>query len=79
MAERLVGRVQARLRELKATLEGQERLSRQLAPAQTLRRGFSLTRDAAGRLLTESGRVTVGDRITTELARGHLASRVEET
>ncbi len=79
LAERLVSRVQGRLRELKATLEGQERLSRQLAPAQTLRRGFTLTRDAAGRLLTDSGKVTVGDRITTELARGRLSSRVEET
>ncbi len=41
-----------------------------------LERGFSLTRDAAGRLLRDTGGLAAGDRITTTLAAGTLESEV---
>jgi exodeoxyribonuclease VII large subunit len=76
--ERIVARAQSRLREQRATLEGWRRLCRQLAPERTLERGFSVTRDSAGRVLRDPAGVSVGERIVSELAGGRLASRVEE-
>ena len=50
----------------------------ELAPARTLRRGFSITRDAAGAVLRDPAAVAAGSAIETELAGGLLYSRVEE-
>jgi exodeoxyribonuclease VII large subunit len=69
----------ARLREVRARLSGLERLCSQLAPERTLERGFSLTRDAAGRIVRHSSQVAAGDLLTTSLAQGSLISRVETT
>jgi exodeoxyribonuclease VII large subunit len=66
-----------RLRAAELTLAGCARLVGELQPARTLRRGFSITRDAAGRLLRDPGAVPAGTLIATELALGRLASRVE--
>ena len=76
--ERIAGAGRGRLRELAARLQGIERLTVQLAPERTLERGFSLTRDAAGRTLRNPGQVRPGDLITTRVAGGDLKSRVEE-
>jgi exodeoxyribonuclease VII large subunit len=67
-----------RLREAGARLAGLERLTSQLTPQRLLERGFSITRDAAGAVLRDPARAAAGDRITTTLAGGLLASRVEE-
>ena len=69
----------ARLREAGTRLAGLERLCAQLAPERLLERGFSITRDPAGAVLRDPARVAAGDRITTTLAGGVLASRVEAT
>jgi exodeoxyribonuclease VII large subunit len=76
--ERIASAARGRLRETRAQLAGIERLSQQLSPERTLERGFSLTRDASGRLLRDPAQVRPGDRVTTELAAGRISSRIEE-
>ena len=77
-ARRLVAVARGRLREARATVDGLERLSGELAPQRALERGFSITRNAAGRALRQPAEAAAGDRITTQLAGGTLISRVEE-
>jgi len=54
-----------------------QRLAELADPAHTLKRGFSLTRDAEGRVIRKASGVRPGDVITNELADGTLRSRVE--
>jgi exodeoxyribonuclease VII large subunit len=68
----------ARTRTARATLDGHQRLARQLGPQQVLARGFSITRDAAGRVIRRADRIRYGQRLTTQLADGKIHSRVEE-
>jgi exodeoxyribonuclease VII large subunit len=76
--ERIAAAGRGRVREAAATLQGVERLCQQLAPERTLERGFSLTRDAAGRLVRQRTQVQSGDLVTTRVAGGDFKSRVEE-
>ena len=76
--ERIAAAGRGRLREAAATLQGVERLCQQLAPERTLERGFSLTRDAAGRLVRQPDQVRSGDLVTTRVAGGDFTSRVED-
>jgi len=66
-----------RLRSADQQLAGWARLVGELAPARTLRRGFSITRDPAGAVLRDPAAVAPGTAIETELAGGLLCSRVE--
>lgn len=51
-----------------------------LSPLKVLGRGYSITRRAeTGELVTASGQLAIGDRITTILAAGQLTSRIEST
>lgn len=51
-----------------------------LSPLKVLGRGYSITRRAeTGDLVTASGQLAIGDRITTILAAGQLTSRIEST
>lgn len=51
-----------------------------LSPLKVLGRGYSITRRAeTGDLVTASGQLAIGDRITTILATGQLTSRIEST
>lgn len=77
LGERIAGAGRGRLREISATLQGMERLCQQLAPERTLERGFTLTRDAAGRTVRHPGQVRPGDLVTTRTAGGDFPSRVE--
>ena len=77
VGERIAGAGRGRVREAAATLQGIERLSRQLAPERTLERGFSLTRDAAGSLVRSPAQIETGDLVTTRVAGGDFKSRVE--
>jgi exodeoxyribonuclease VII large subunit len=65
------------LREAAARADGWSRLVRQLAPERTLERGFTITRDEAGRVVKEAGRLRPGDRLLTRFAEGETHSRVE--
>lgn len=76
-AERICGGARGHLREARATLQGLERLATQLDPQRTLERGFSVTRDADGRLLRHPGQVGGGAVLLSRLAGGLLRSRVE--
>jgi exodeoxyribonuclease VII large subunit len=78
-AERIVSAARGRAREATARLQGLERLCLQLAPERTLERGFSLTRDAAGRIVRHPEQVRPGDLIATRVAGGEFRSRVEES
>ncbi len=79
---RLGGRIaalaRARLRESSVALDGWGRLCKQLSPKRTLERGFTMTRDASGRLVRSAGSVRAGERITTTMSDGELISRVED-
>jgi exodeoxyribonuclease VII large subunit len=79
MGDRLAATARGRLRETRATLQGMERLTIQLAPERTLERGFSITRAPSGALLRDPAQVAPGDVVTTRVAGGVLASRVEES
>ena len=76
-AERVCGAARGHLRAARATLQGMERLAAQLDPQRTLERGFSITRDAGGRLLRHPGEVTDGALLISRLAGGLLHSRVQ--
>ncbi|GMU67528.1 MAG: exodeoxyribonuclease 7 large subunit [Acidobacteriota bacterium] len=78
VAWRLVGAGRGRLAEAAARLEGRERLVAGLAPERTLKRGFTITRGAGGRIVRRPDDAPPGSRLTTETAAGTLASRVEE-
>jgi exodeoxyribonuclease VII large subunit len=76
---RIVALARARLRESTARVEGWGRLAAEIGPERTLRRGFTITRDASGRPVRELTQVRAGERITTTLVDGRLTSRVEES
>jgi exodeoxyribonuclease VII large subunit len=78
LGERTAAAGRGKVREAAATLQGVERLCRQLAPERTLERGFSLTRDATGHLVRQPDQVRSGDLVTTRVAGGDFKSRVEE-
>ncbi len=60
----------------KRLLERREGELRLLDPQLVLRRGFSLTRDARGRLLRSTVELKPGERIVTTLAEGEIESEV---
>ncbi|MCZ7606739.1 MAG: exodeoxyribonuclease VII large subunit [Planctomycetota bacterium] len=47
-----------------------------LSPLKVLERGYSITRDAEGRVIKKAGEVSPGDVVTTRLADGVIESRV---
>jgi exodeoxyribonuclease VII large subunit len=71
----LAGRGRIAAEELR--LQGLARLAAGLSPKSTLRRGFSITRDAGGRVLRDAAAVTPGSELVTELAAGSVRSRAE--
>jgi len=78
IGQRLVDLARGRLREAGAQVRGLSRLAAGLRPERTLRRGYSITRTAAGRLLRGPEEVAPGERLATQLAGGVVRSRVEE-
>ncbi len=53
-----------------------EALLRERSPLTILDRGYSITRDAAGRIVRDAGQITIGDDISIRLARGELGAAV---
>jgi exodeoxyribonuclease VII large subunit len=49
-----------------------------LNPGAVLDRGYSLTRNAAGEVVVDAGRVAEGERLTTTLAKGWIESEVRK-
>jgi exodeoxyribonuclease VII large subunit len=58
-------------------LAASEAVVRALDPRRVLERGYSITRDADGRVLRRSDAVAAGAVVETELAAGRVTSRVE--
>ena len=77
LVRRVVDLARARVREERMRIESMARLTEELAPTRVLARGFSLTRGPDGKLVRSSTEVAVGERISTELAKGRVESRVE--
>jgi exodeoxyribonuclease VII large subunit len=48
-----------------------------ISPQATLARGFSITRTAEGKVVTQASQVKPGDRIMTQLAEGEIESKSE--
>jgi exodeoxyribonuclease VII large subunit len=49
-----------------------------LSPEATLARGFSITRNEEGRVITSAGQVKRGESIRTQLAQGEVGSEVRK-
>ncbi len=80
-------RLSRRLRNAMSALVGsrRDRLSRcdgalaALSPAATLRRGYSITQDAAGRIVRTAAQLSPGDRLQLQFALGRASTTVEQT
>jgi len=73
----LVTHAQHRLERAEMRLEAREAVVRALDPHRVLERGYSITRDADGRVLRTVDGLVPGARVETELAAGRVASRIE--
>jgi exodeoxyribonuclease VII large subunit len=68
---------EGRIGEACSELEHCGELMRSLSPEAVLSRGFSMTMDLEGRLVTEAEKVSSGDRLKTRFADGDVTSVVE--
>ena len=73
-----LARYEARLAEFGKSLQMQQGRFDNLRPEKMLRRGYSITRDAAGRIVTSVADVRPGERLSTQLADGTVQSTVED-
>ncbi len=78
-ASRLVARAPRGVAVAERRLESLEAQVRALDPARTLARGWSITRDATGRVVRSASELAPGDRLLTTLAEGEVHSEVTET
>jgi exodeoxyribonuclease VII large subunit len=78
-ARRLAGRAPRAVAVATRRLDGVEAQVRALDPARTLARGWSITRDARGRVVRSATDVQPGDRLTTTVAEGRVHSTVDAT
>ncbi len=76
LSQRPAQLLKARLRILAERLRGSARALNAVSPLAVLDRGYSLTRDETGELLTDAADVQPGQTIQTRLARGQLISEV---
>jgi exodeoxyribonuclease VII large subunit len=74
----LATHAQHHLSRAELRLARSEGIVRALDPRRVLERGYSITRDADGRVVRHAADVGVGTQIQTELAEGRVVSRVEE-
>lgn len=65
------------LQEIRQQLARYHDLLRSLNPTEVLRRGYTLTYDAAGQLVASAHALQAGDQLTTRFADGSVISRVE--
>lgn len=75
-AERLVQRAPRAVTAVERHVDQLGARVRALDPARVLARGWSVTRDAEGRLVTSPGQVTAGDELATTVAGGEIRSTV---
>jgi exodeoxyribonuclease VII large subunit len=73
----VVTHAQHHLERAELRLSSHEGVVRALDPRRVLERGYSITRDADGRVLRRASDVAVGALVETEVAEGRMVSRVE--
>ncbi len=76
LADRLSAAPPCRTRDERAHLDELERLLQTTGPVATLRRGYSVTTTAGGRLFRSAADAKAGDEIVTRLADGSIRSTV---
>ena len=76
LGEDLQRHVQHRLERDQGRLALTQAALSALSPEATLVRGFSITRDAQGKVITSAAQVCNGDKITTRLAAGEIVAEV---
>lgn len=72
----LAARVEARLQGLQGRLQGALERLRLLSPEHVLKRGYSITRDATGRVVRDVSQVSQGAVLKSRLATGEITSVV---
>ena len=77
LGERLQDSANHRLQRERQRSSALGELLRSLSPEMTIRRGYSLTTDEKGNLITSTAQVESGNAIRTRLADGEIQSRVE--
>ena len=75
---RLAGAVRSGLSDRRARLENAKARLAALGPARVLGRGYAVVVDQAGKVLTDAGEASVGQRIDIRLSRGALTASVLE-
>ncbi len=78
LAARLSSAAARRLDNFAAQLAAMKAGLVSLNPSAVLDRGYSLTRNAAGEVVADAGRVAEGERLTTTLAKGWIESEVRK-
>jgi exodeoxyribonuclease VII large subunit len=78
LAARLASAAARRLDNFAAQLAALKAGLVSLNPSAVLERGYSLTRNAAGAMVVDAGRVAEGERLTTTLAKGWIESEVRK-
>jgi exodeoxyribonuclease VII large subunit len=76
LQHRLKGVMQQRLDQSKERIGSMQKLLRSLGPDGVLERGFSLTQDAKGKVITDPKQLRPGDMIITKLSHGRVSSVV---
>jgi exodeoxyribonuclease VII large subunit len=66
------------LTERRNRLSQVEAILKERSPGTVLQRGYSITRDAAGRIVRDAAQVAIGDDLSIRLARGELGAAVRE-
>jgi len=66
------------LTERRNRLSQVEGILKERSPGTVLQRGYSITRDAAGRIVRDAAQVAIGDDLSIRLARGELGATVRE-
>lgn len=76
VVRRIVDLLRGQIRTVAAHLSQLERVLASLSPERVLRRGYSITRLADGRIVVDSAQVAAGEQLTTQLKAGTLTSTV---
>lgn len=78
LAQRLRERMQNDLERHALHLKSLQQHLQHLDPSQVLRRGYSMVRDAQGRIIVDSAQIAAGSRLELTFARGWASAEVRE-
>ena len=77
LAQRISGSATTTVSHCALKLEGYEARLRLLDPINTMKRGWSITRGADGKVITDLKSVKPGEKITTEVVGGSIDSTID--